>query len=187
MTKKTVRPGAMRVFHTKYLPFIIDEFIKVAPVSYATKEELENVWRTQCEYKQSVADHLEMQSKIFLTLAFERNDPRRFDIELLDDLTDMIAGYLATYLCRAESCVSKASAKEHLKRVLFTENKSIIRNIQKNQENEQKRAARQAAKEQADVATESNRKKPALVVRKAANRLICAVRIDIPELNQKVR
>lgn len=186
MTQKKVRPAAVRVFHTKYLPFILEEYLKVAPVSYATLDEIKNVWRTQHGYSEMVANHLEMQSKIFLTVAFPNNDPRRFDIEMLDDLTDIIAGYLAPYFCQSAPGITKASVKEKLKRVLFTENESIIRNKQKNAEIAEKQMKHMAEKE-AEQAIIPERKKRIITVKKAYDRSVYAVRIDIPELTQKIK
>lgn len=188
MTQKTVRPGAKRVFFTKYLPFIIAEFVKVAPVSYATEEELKNIWRTQTPYDKRVADHLEMQSKVFLTLAFESNDPRRFDIELLDDLTDMMARYLAPYFCQATTPPTpKSVVKERLKRILFTENESVIRNKQRNEEREQKRAEKQAAQAIEEEKAAQPRPKRLHFFKQMGSKPVCAVRVNIPELNQKIK
>ena len=188
MIQKNVRPGAMRVFHKKYLPFIVAVFIKVAPVSYATEEELKSIWRTQTPYDKRVADHMEMQSKVFLTLAFERNDPRRFDIELLDDLTDMMARYLAPYFCQATTPPTpKSVIRERLKHTLFTENESVIRNKQRNEEREQKRAAKlveQAAEEEKAAQPKQKRVR---IIKTANNQSVHAVRIDIPNLTQKIR
>lgn len=186
MTQKKVRPAAIRVFHTKYLPFILEEYLKVAPVSYATIPEIKDAWRTQHGYSEKVANHLEMQSKVFLTVAFPNNDPRRFDIEMLDDLTDIIAGYLAPYFCQAAPGTTKANVKERLKRILFTENTSIIRNKQKNAEIAEKQMKRMAAKE-AEQAIVPERKRRIITIKKAYDRSVYAVRIDIPGLTQKVK
>jgi len=185
--QKHFRPAAMRVFETKYKDFIRQEFVKVAPISYLTEEILRNAkWRTQMGYDQKIADHLEFQSKMFFSLAFKPNDPRRFDIELLDDLTDLMAGYLAPYFCQKKTCMPKAEAIAHLKRVLFTENQYIINNREKNNMLEQKRAERQAQQLQAKTDSENTpRKKHIIIATNKYNQRVCAVRINLEQMAQK--
>ncbi len=182
-----IRPAAMRVFETKYKPFIQDEFVKVAPVSYLTTETLKNInWRTQMGFSQNIANHLELKSKMFFSLAFRPNDPRRFDIEMLNDLTDLMSLYLAPYFCQQEKYMSRADAAARLKKALFTENEYIIRNKEINIKMEEKRAQRNAVQQaQESLSTHKPQRKRITKTINKSNQTVYAVRVDIEKLSQK--
>ena len=179
MTEQKIRPGAARAFYTKFLPFILDEVVKVARISYATREDIKQMnWRKNLEYSQAVADHLEFHSKVFFGLAFPAGDPRRLDLELLNDLTDMMANYLAPFFARKQPGISKKSAAAELKKSLFTDNQYIANCRMHSERLTKKQERRAIAKAEQEVAPAPKRKRFQTVVNQY-NQRVCAVRINL--------
>lgn len=149
MSGQEVRPAAMRAFMTKFLPYIRQQFLDVAPVSYANEKTIGDKWRTQMVYDEKIADFLILKSKVFLSLVFPRTDKRHYDIDLLQDLSDMIAGYLALYVRRKHDQYAKQQAVKDIMQIIFVDNESIKRNIEKNAAMQDKKQKREAARTEA--------------------------------------
>lgn len=154
MSTQEVRPAAMRAFMTKYLPYIRKQYLDLAPVSYVNEQTIGDKWRTQSVYTKEIADALILKSKVFLSMAFPRTDQRHYDIELLGDLSDLIAGYLAPYARRSHAQYSRQQSFEDIKRIIFTDNEAIKYNIEKNAQLHEKYLARMAQREQEQAAQE---------------------------------
>lgn len=126
MNKPVTYPGVTRVFNRDFVPFITNEFFKVAPISYAQTKNLANTWRTQCGFDSKIADHLSLQSKLFLRLNFQPNDPRVNDIRFLDALTNLMIEYLMPYYVQNDKKMPKDAIFDLLKDKLFTKNSLVV-------------------------------------------------------------
>lgn len=188
------RTPAQRMFYRQYLPFIKEQVLNLAPVSYLTADQIDDNWGNLIPWNTDFANNIAFQSKVFFRKVINPSSPRAVNPEFLEQVIDQIIEHLMVYYMRAPHFQNAESeARRVLTKKLKDDNAFLVRAHTRKKEIEaarMRRAAKAAAEAEAQVTQEATAvaprtKRPRIPVQQYLdkyNETRRAMRVDIEKI-----